>query len=99
MIRTRGLHEHTPWHFSALVSVPLVAFEKLPGGDGGFVVLAVSCFFTMRYATAALKDSGKTADDDAKRRQLASDFSIDVATAKAFWDVIRNGFLHQGMGK
>jgi hypothetical protein len=78
---------------------PLRELEKLPDGDGAFVALAVSCFLYERYATAILKESGTTADDAAKRKQLASDFGVDLRTAEAFWDVIRNGFLHQGMGK
>ena len=85
--------------FRRWFSTPLRALEELPNGDGGLVVLAVSCFLYERYATAALKDSRKTADDAAKRTQFASDFSVDDATAEVFWDVIRNGFLHQGMGK
>jgi len=37
---------------------PLRELEKLPEGDGGFVVLATCCFLYERYAKAYLRDSG-----------------------------------------
>ena len=73
--------------------------EELPNGDGGFVVLATCCFLYERYAKAILKSSGQKANTEDLILQLANDFQVDEETADAFWDVIRNGFLHQGMAK
>jgi hypothetical protein len=84
--------------FDRWYKTPLQHIESLPNGDGAFVALAVSCFLYERYCVAYLKSTKVKASDDAKRTQLAADFSIDADTANAFWDVIRNGFLHQGMG-
>lgn len=80
---------------------PLKVLESIPGGDGGFVALATSCFLYERYATAVFKNSPNPtkADRDAKIRQFMIDFEVDEETAEAFWDVIRDGLLHSGMPK
>jgi hypothetical protein len=84
--------------FERWYSTPLKCLEKIPDGDGAFVVLSISCLLYERYAVAILKDTNNRATDDAKRDQFASDFGVDRETAEAFWNVIRNGFLHQAMG-
>ncbi|MBC8354545.1 MAG: hypothetical protein H8E66_21325 [Planctomycetes bacterium] len=84
--------------FDRWYKAPLQHLESLPNGDGAFVALAVSCFLYERYCVAYLKSKKAKANDAAKRAQLEADFSVDTDTANAFWDVIRNGFLHQGMG-
>jgi hypothetical protein len=85
--------------FQRWFAQPLEKLKELPDGDGGFIALATSCFLYERYATATIKAAGGTADTDSKIRQLETDFQIDILTAKKFWDVIRNGLLHQGMPK
>lgn len=76
---------------------PLTSLEQLLDGDGGFVVLATCCFLYERYAKACLKTQHKTANRDALVGQFAADFSVDQDTARTFWKLIRDGFLHQGM--
>lgn len=80
---------------------PLRVLEGLSGGHGGFIALATSCFLYERYAVAVIKNSpGKgKASKDAKISQLAWDFDVDEQTAKFFWEVIRDGLLHQAMPK
>ncbi len=78
---------------------PLRELEKLPDGDGGFVVLATCCFLYERYAKAYLRDSGEKASDENVIGQFARDFGVQRNVAEVFWNVIRNGFLHQGMPK
>jgi hypothetical protein len=85
-------------YFDRWYKAPLMYIENLSNGDGAFVALAVSCFLYERYVVAFLKSTNSKADDAAKRNQFAIDFSIDSEAASAFWNVIRNGFLHQGMG-
>ena len=76
---------------------PLKKLEELPDGDGGFVVLATSCYLYERYARAYLEASGQPANDNNLIRQLEHDFSVNHQTAEVFWKVIRDGLLHQGM--
>jgi hypothetical protein len=76
---------------------PLTSLEQLPDGDGGFVALATCCFLYERYAKAYLKTQQRGATRDALVGQFAADFSVDRDTAEAFWVVIRDGLLHQGM--
>ena len=83
--------------FSLWYIEPLRTLESMPGGHGGFIALATACFLYERYATAILSVQGRKADRAAKLNQLVSDFGVDHATAEAFWDVIRDGLLHQGM--
>jgi len=78
---------------------PLYNLESIPNGDGGFIALATSCFLYERYAKACIKRSGKKADTSSLIKQFSDDFETNEDTAKAFWDVIRVGMLHQGMPK
>lgn len=85
--------------FGRWYEAPLKKIEELPNGDGGFVALAISCFLYERYATAKIKERGDKATPEACVKLLAEDFAINNRTAKVFWNVIRNGFLHQAMPK
>lgn len=85
--------------FSRWFVIPLRTLESIPNGDGGFIALATSCFLYERYAIARLKRSGKKANRLSLIKQLSDDFETNEDTAKAFWDVIRDGILHQGMPK
>jgi len=76
---------------------PLRALEQLPDGQGGFVALATSCFLYERYRSAVLSAQGKKANISAMINQLSRDFNVDYSVAEAFWDLIRNGLLHEGM--
>jgi hypothetical protein len=76
---------------------PLNVLRKIPNGDGGFIALATSCFLYERYATAVVMETHGKASTDDKIQQLAIDFQIDLETAEAFWRMIRDGLLHQGM--
>jgi hypothetical protein len=76
---------------------PLRVLSEIPNGDGGFIALATSCFLYERYATAVLMETHGRAKTDDKIQQLAIDFQIDLVTATAFWQMIRDGLLHQGM--
>jgi hypothetical protein len=76
---------------------PLRALEAMPEGQGGFIALATACFLYERYAVAALKAQRKKANLIAKVNQLTNDFNVDEETAWAFWNVIRDGLLHQAM--
>jgi hypothetical protein len=80
---------------------PLRMLQALPCGDGGFVALATTCFLYERYVTAVIKSlpHKSKSDKDARITQFIIDFGVDEETARAFWDVIRDGLLHEGMPK
>ena len=78
---------------------PLGQLESIPNGDGGFIALATCCFLYERYAIAIIKKSGKKANKPSLIRQFADDFGTNEETAKAFWAVVRDGILHQGLPK
>lgn len=78
---------------------PLQTLRELPHGDGAFVAITVSCSIYERLAKTVIDQSGKKVSDQAFYARLASDFEVDVTTAEAFWQVIRNGVAHQGMPK
>jgi hypothetical protein len=84
-------------HYRIWYAEPLKALEEMPNGQGGFVALATACFLYERYAIASLNIQGRKADRLGKIQQIARDFDVDIETATAFWDVIRDGLLHQGM--
>ena len=78
---------------------PLGKLQSIPNGDGGFIALATCCFLYERYAIASIKKSGKKANKPSLIRQFVDDFGTTEETAKAFWDVVRDGILHQGLPK
>ncbi len=78
---------------------PLRRLEATNNGDGGFVALAISCFLFERYATAKVKSIGSKADKKVKVAILSDEFRINKTIAKYFWEIIRDGMLHQGMPK
>lgn len=78
---------------------PLRALENLPGGAGGFIALATSCFLYERYAKALIRAQGSKASEENLIRQFAEDFDTDQETATCFWKEMRHGLLHQGMPK
>ena len=80
---------------------PLKMLQCIPNGDGGFIALATSCILYERYAIATIKNSpvGGKATKETKISQFMHDFGVDQETATAFWNVVRNGLLHQAMPK
>ncbi len=73
---------------------------KKLGRDGGFIALAISCLLYERYADALRVDVDRDADcEEFRARQLAADLGLSPEVAGKFWDVMRNGLLHQAMPK
>ncbi len=73
------------------------ALRQLPEGDGAIAALSIALYLYERYAVAKLEAGGRKADWAGKLLQLAADFGITSDEADAFWNVFRNGLLHQGM--
>jgi hypothetical protein len=78
---------------------PLRSLENISNGAGAFIALATSCFLYERFANAKIRDEGKNPGNQAVIHQLMRDFGVDKETATTFWNVMRNGILHQGMPK
>jgi len=76
---------------------PLQALEKLPDGQGGFIALGTACFLYERYAIAFIKSRNLKPNKVQILKQVSIDINVDINTAEAFWNVIRDGILHQGM--
>jgi hypothetical protein len=79
--------------------VPLQWLKAVPNNDGSFIALASALFLYERYIVAKLKSIGEKATETRKFQQVASDFGVSTRVARIFWDVMRNGILHQGMPK
>lgn len=80
--------------FNRWYRVPLTELQKLPEGNGGFVVLGTSLFLYERYAIATRGAGRETIE-----KCFALDFGIPAPDAELVWTVLRDGFLHQGMAK
>jgi hypothetical protein len=83
---------------------PLRELEAIHGGAGAFIALATSCFLYERYIRAkSFAETGrrfdKKLDEKYRNLQLIQDFKINAETARAFWNVMRDGLLHYGMPK
>ncbi len=79
--------------------VPLHWLQAIPNNNVSFIALATALFLYERYLIAYLKSKGVKATKDRKIQQIADDFEVDKKIATDFWDVMRNGILHQGMPK
>src|SRR6266478_1594033 len=78
--------------------VPLRLLEHIPSGDGGIVAFANSLYLYERYAKSLIDKDGRRADAAAFHAQFAADFGFAAGSdVEVFWQVARDGFLHQGM--
>jgi len=85
--------------FNSWFVVPVRWLQAVPNNDGSFVALATALFLYERYAAIKLKQRGIKAIEKNIPKQIAIDFDINEHIAEDFWDVMRNGLLHQGMPK
>ena len=79
--------------------VPLQWLKAVPNNDGSFIALASALFLYERYIVAKLKASGEKATEPKKMQHIANDFGVETREARIFWNVMRDGVLHQGMPK
>ena len=79
--------------------VPLMCLKSVPDNNGSFIALATALFLYERYVVAQIKIMNEKATKNKKVEQIVSDFDVDKRTASLFWDVMRDGILHQGMPK
>jgi hypothetical protein len=80
--------------------VPMACLKAIPNNDGSFIALATALFLYERYIIAKLqKKEVRNVSREEKKKQIASDFNINIDAAGTFWNVMRHGLLHQGMPK
>lgn len=87
-------------HFFGIWFVdPIEKLKELPGGNGGFVAMMVGLALYERLIVAKLKQKGKDATLENQNSLMAKDLGISENQVAVFWDVFRNGLLHQAMPK
>lgn len=78
---------------------PIEKLKELPGGNGGFVAFMVGLALYERLMVAKLKLENRETNDDAIQQAMAIDLNLSDRQRRIFWDMLRNGLLHQGMPK
>lgn len=73
--------------------------KELPEGDGAFGALMIALPLYERYIISKLKLVGKSTSDEDVRREIGADLELDDRQRRVFWEMFRNGFMHQGMVK
>lgn len=79
--------------------VPIAEIKKLPNGDGGFVAFIVAIVLYERLIKAKLKSRNVEQTDENVRAEASRDLKLSLGQTTVFWDMFRNGLLHQGMPK
>jgi len=78
---------------------PIENLKELRGGNGGFVAFMVGLALYERLIVAKLKLGNFEADDDAIQQAMSDDLKLSDTQRRIFWDMLRNGLLHQAMPK
>lgn len=73
--------------------------RELPGGDGAFAAMMIVLPLYERYIIAKLKLSGGQTGEQDITREIGADLGLDEGQWRTFWEMFRNGFMHQGMVK
>jgi hypothetical protein len=76
---------------------PMDRLQRLPNDDGAFITLMTSLVLYERLVKTAAIRARKKASLAAIIEQLVNDFDVTEDQAEVFWNMIRDGFLHQGM--
>lgn len=78
---------------------PVEILKTLPDGNGGFAAFVVGIALYERLIKARLKLQHQPTDDDTVRREIAQDLRLPDGERSIFWDMFRNGMMHQAMPK
>jgi len=78
---------------------PIDKLKELPDGSGGFIALMVGLVLYERFIIAKLKTDDQKAIKDAIKESMMKDLRLSKKQQQIFWDMFRNGLLHQGMPK
>jgi hypothetical protein len=78
---------------------PIKRLEKIPNGDGGWVVFIVGLALYERLIIARLKSKNIKSDEETIYKAMCKDLDISEKERSIFWGMCRNGLLHQAMPK
>ena len=78
---------------------PIEILNNLPEGDGSFAIIMIALPLYERFIVAKLKLEGKPTGEENVREEIALDLKLSSHERSIFWEIFRNGFMHQGMGK
>ena len=73
--------------------------DELLEGDGGFVAFIAALALYERLIIAKLKISNLPTNKSSIEREMSRDLRLTDGQRKIFWDMFRNGLLHQAMPK
>ncbi|HEV8717826.1 MAG TPA: hypothetical protein VGX03_34010 [Candidatus Binatia bacterium] len=85
--------------FNAWFTRAIDKLKELPEGDGAFAAILISLPLYERYIVAKLKLDGRQPTKKNIRDEISSDLNLDEGQFRVFWEMFRNGFMHQGMTK
>ena len=71
--------------------------KELPHGDGAFAALMVAIPLYERYIIATLKMANINCTDENVRKEIGNDLGLEDRERSIFWEMFRNGFMHQAM--
>jgi len=77
----------------------IAKLKELPNGDGAFAALMIAMPLYERYIVAKLKLAGTETSDSNVKQEIADDLRLEAHKRSIFWDMFRNGFMHQAMAK
>ena len=68
---------------------------ELPNGDGAFAALMIALPLYDCFIHAKLKLEGRPTTDAIVQNEMGADLGLTDYQRQVFWDVFRNGFMHQ----
>ena len=77
----------------------IAKLKELPTGDGAFAALMIAIPLYERFIVGKLKLAGSETKEDNVKQEVAADLNLDDRQRSIFWEMFRNGFMHQAMAK
>jgi len=78
---------------------PIEKLKELPNGAGGIVAFMVGLALYERLIVAKLRINDQPTDEESIKKTMSEDLLLSDSQRRIFWDMLRNGFLHQAMPK
>lgn len=94
MSQKEAVDKFTKWYVLAIEKL-----KEMPGGNGGFAAFIIGLALYERLIVARLKAKGIKSSPHNRTKEVSSDLGLNDEETGIFWDVFRNGFLHQAMPK
>lgn len=91
--------EITIYKFKIWYVDPIKKLEELPNGNGGFVAFIVGLALYERLIRSKLQINNQESTEESIKSAMNIDLGITEGQRNVFWDLFRNGLLHQAMPK